>query len=164
MSFASTLPIMMPRKSSEKGSMIGAKMRRLREQKGWSQGDVGASIGRIQSRVAKWELGQGEPEPADIVRIADLFDVDLRYLCDDSKTEPHESGTEKTDMAHGESSWTLTEDEKFLIMLSREVGGARHIASRFLASLSACEEQRPEDPVGPTAPIRVHKRPPHHVE
>ena len=155
MTFASTLPIMMPKKSSPK-SLVGAKIRDLRSARGLTGEDVATAIGRVQSRVSKWEIGQGQPYPADLVRLADLFEVDVRYLCDDSQTEPNKGCTEKTEMARGES-WELTEDEKFLIMLSREVGGARHIASRFLASITACEEER--QPSGTAKPLTVRELP-----
>jgi transcriptional regulator with XRE-family HTH domain len=104
-------------------TIIGGKIQRLRKSRGWSQADLGASIGRHQSRVAKWELGQGKPEPHDILRIAETFDVSLRFLCDDSETEPHQ------EESMGVSE--MNDDEKFLFALAKKVG-ARKIVDHYL--------------------------------
>ncbi len=151
MRFSSTLPLMANRQTKP-DSLIGAKMRLLRESRGLTQGDVAASIGRHQSRVAKWELGQGNPYPADILRLADLFEVSLRFLCDDSDTEPHQA----EDTVSGVTD--MNDDEKFLMALAKKVG-ARTIVDHYLGiSEPAKTEDSPGSPRIAKA-VATHVRP-----
>lgn len=125
--------------------MIGSKIQRLRKSRGWSQGDLGSSIGRNQSRIAKWELNSGVPTPADLMRLADAFGVDIRYLCDDKQQEPAKPDVEEP---------RYTEVEMLVLGLMKQLG-ARTVLDRIVG----CGDPSAEKTSGPIAPIAVHKRP-----
>ena len=95
---------------------IAIKLRRLRQERGWTQADLGQRIGRAQSRIAKWELSEGAPTPADIRALADAFDVSLEYLCDDRSNEPNKP------KAAEPAQPMLTKDQEFLLLLADRMG------------------------------------------
>ena len=66
------------------GNIFGTKIRDLRQDRGLNQLDVATAVGCPVSRISKWEMGQGYPEPASLMRLADVLDVDIRFLCDDT--------------------------------------------------------------------------------
>ncbi len=69
-------------------SVVGRRMRQLRELKGWSQEKVGVAIGIDESssraRISRYELGVHEPAVPTARLIASTLGVPLTYLyCED---------------------------------------------------------------------------------
>ncbi|WP_027379947.1 helix-turn-helix domain-containing protein [Chryseobacterium daeguense] len=56
---------------------LETKLRKLREQKGWSQMDVAHQLDISQSAYNKWEAGQAKPTLQNLQKIADVFEVDF---------------------------------------------------------------------------------------
>lgn len=96
---------------------IAAKLVQLRRQRGWTQMDVATKIGRAQSRIAKWELSEGQPGPGDLLALANAFGVPIVYLCDDKMTEPKQA----------ETTPAMSEDETLILGLIRRIGTDRAI-------------------------------------
>jgi len=74
--------------SSQSVSVVGRRMRQLRELKDWSQEKVGVAIGIDESssraRISRYELGVHEPPVPTARLIADALGVPLAYLyCED---------------------------------------------------------------------------------
>ncbi len=74
--------------SSSVSSVVGRRIRQLREELGWSQEKVGVSIGIDESsaraRISRYELGVHEPPFPPVRRIAEALGVPLIYLyCED---------------------------------------------------------------------------------
>lgn len=74
--------------SSHAVSVVGRRMRQLRELQGWSQEKVGVQIGIDESssraRISRYELGVHEPPVPTARLIADALGVPLTYLyCED---------------------------------------------------------------------------------
>lgn len=74
--------------SSQSVSVVGRRMRQLRELKDWSQEKVGVAIGIDESssraRISRYELGVHEPPVPTARLIADALGVPLVYLyCED---------------------------------------------------------------------------------
>ncbi len=74
--------------SSQSVSVVGRRMRQLRELKGWSQEKVGVAIGIDESssraRISRYELGVHEPPVPTARLIASALGVPLTYLyCED---------------------------------------------------------------------------------
>jgi transcriptional regulator with XRE-family HTH domain len=103
----------MARKKME--SRIAEKLVALRRARGLTQNDVARTIGRHQSRLAKWELGEGVPQPGDLLRLSEMFDVPVAYLCDDSVDDPAE-------VSKGPE---LTQDEVLILGIVRKIGPDR---------------------------------------
>ncbi len=71
-------------------SVIGRRIRALREELGWSQEKVGVAIGIDESsaraRISRYELGVHEPPLPTVRLIAEVLGVPLSYLyCEDDK-------------------------------------------------------------------------------
>jgi len=69
-------------------TVIGRRIRALREELGWSQEKVGVAIGIDESsaraRISRYELGVHEPPLPTVRKMAEVLDVPLSYLyCED---------------------------------------------------------------------------------
>lgn len=78
----------MPSSDPQSVSVLGRRMRQLRELKGMSQEKVGVAIGIDESssraRISRYELGVHEPPVPTARLIADALGVPLTYLyCED---------------------------------------------------------------------------------
>lgn len=56
---------------------LETKLRRLREQKGWSQMDVAHQLDISQSAYNKWEAGQAKPTLPHLQKLAEIFEIDF---------------------------------------------------------------------------------------
>ncbi len=63
-----------------KNNELGKRIKELREYKKTTQKDLAKAIGTDQTRIAKWEKGQIEPDCDTIVKVADYFNVSTDYL------------------------------------------------------------------------------------
>ncbi len=52
---------------------FAAALQRVREEKGWSQDQLGHMVDVTQQAVARWEAGQGMPRPSKRRRLRELF-------------------------------------------------------------------------------------------
>ena len=60
--------------------MIGENIRNLRKQKKLSQMQFADLMGFSRSLIANWEREERDPNTADLIKIADYFDVSVDYL------------------------------------------------------------------------------------
>jgi len=56
------------------------RLRKLRQQRGLSQADLGGEIGVAQSTVGMWESGKREPDFETLLKLARFFSVSVSYL------------------------------------------------------------------------------------
>ena len=59
---------------------IGDNIRRLRWEKGWSQKELADQLFVTKQTVSRWEHGLRSPDVETLVKIADLFDAELKDL------------------------------------------------------------------------------------
>lgn len=59
---------------------FGLRVRELREDRNWSQGDLAAEIGSRRQYISAIELGKTNPKFDLIERIADAFSLSLAEL------------------------------------------------------------------------------------
>ena len=59
---------------------LGARLRQLREARGWSQRQLGSRLEILQSKLSKYESGTHQPSLYMLVRMADVFAVSTDYL------------------------------------------------------------------------------------
>ena len=75
---------------SHNPSIVGRRIKELREQLGWSQEKIGVAIGIDESssraRISRYELGVHEPPVPTARLIAEALGVPLAYMyCEDDK-------------------------------------------------------------------------------
>ncbi len=60
---------------------IGEKIKELRKEKGWSQGELTEMLSVNHNAVRYWEKGINEPSIFNCILLADIFKVTLDELC-----------------------------------------------------------------------------------
>ena len=66
---------------------IGTKIKSLRNMRGMSQNELAKAIGVSRQAITKWESDAGVPEIESLVRISELFDVNLDSLIKDEVSQ-----------------------------------------------------------------------------
>ena len=61
---------------------IGKKIKYLRELKGMTQEELANLLYVSKQAVSKWEKGVTLPDIENIIRLCELFNVDINYLLD----------------------------------------------------------------------------------
>lgn len=118
---------------------FGQRLRRLRKERGLSQDKVGEAIGLSQRGISKLEGDPNHRPYGDtLIRLADLFEVDPRYLLTGAG------------LRHPVTS--LTGDESELLLLFRAVSAAAR--AYFLSRMRDIhrDEYGPQRPPPPPAP------------
>lgn len=126
---------------------IGERIEKARRLRAWSQSDLAAAIGfpsNHQSRVSRWERGDGFPSLAQVVAIADATGVTLDYLLRGAEPEPMQA---------------LTDEERSVLKLFHALGVTEDQALRALA-LAAAEGRPPAS--GPARQLGVRVTTEHH--
>ena len=59
---------------------LADKIKKLREQSGWTQSELAKKLGLTRSSVNGWEMGLSVPSTQYIVELAKLFGVSTDYL------------------------------------------------------------------------------------
>jgi transcriptional regulator with XRE-family HTH domain len=59
---------------------VGQRIRRLRQEREWSQAQLGNRLKTHQKQISSYERGIHVPSADVLIRLAELFDVSLDYL------------------------------------------------------------------------------------
>jgi len=62
------------------GSSVGERIRVVRRERGWTQGDLAEATGVSRSAVAQWETDRAGQIRDNLARIAEALDVSAEYL------------------------------------------------------------------------------------
>jgi Zn-dependent peptidase ImmA (M78 family)/DNA-binding XRE family transcriptional regulator len=73
---------------SDKVARVGQRIRAMREDRGWSQADLAARLGRTQTAVSYWESGNRAIGVDDLVELAEVFGVTTGQLLPDTPRRP----------------------------------------------------------------------------
>lgn len=64
-------------------NIFGANLKRIRDEKGMSQGDLAKAVGICRTDISKWENGKRYPQLIWVYEIADKLGVSVEDLvCD----------------------------------------------------------------------------------
>ncbi len=86
---------------------IGERIKALRSERRWSQGDLAAQLGADAGQISRYENGHIAPSADAIVRLAEALDVSCDYLLvDDAGRRPFRSSVED---ALGDNLLAVTE-------------------------------------------------------
>lgn len=73
-------------------SQIGARIRTVRRERGWTQDQLANAVGVSRSAVAQWETGRAGQVTGNLTRIAATLDVGVEFLMyGDEKRAPAEA-------------------------------------------------------------------------
>ena len=71
------------------------RVRDLRKEHGWSQGELAGKVGADPAQISRYENGRITPSADVVVRIAEVFDVSTDYLLvEDAPRRPFRRGDE----------------------------------------------------------------------
>ena len=71
---------------------IGARIRDVRRERGWTQDQLASIVGVSRSAVAQWETGRAGQVTGNLTRIAASLDIGIEYLMSgDDKRAPTEA-------------------------------------------------------------------------
>jgi transcriptional regulator with XRE-family HTH domain len=66
---------------------LGERIKRLRQERGWSQTQLGQKLGVHQKQISGYEREVHVPSTEVLLRMARLFDVSLDYLAFDDRPD-----------------------------------------------------------------------------
>ena len=105
-------------------SHIGARIKDVRQERGWTQDQLASVVGVSRSAVAQWETGRAGQITGNLTRIAASLDVGVEYLM---------YGTDKrapAEVRQGDELALLRlyrecapEDRQMLVRLARRLAG-----------------------------------------
>jgi|AGTN01.2.fsa_nt_gi Predicted transcriptional regulators len=67
------------------------RVNELRKNKGLTQKQLADHLGIDQTAISNWERGKGLPDLANLVKLANFFDISLDYLMGRDQAEKHSS-------------------------------------------------------------------------
>lgn len=59
---------------------LNERIKQLRKEKGWTQGQLAEQLGVTDKAVSKWEVGEANPDISLLAKLAELFGVSVDYL------------------------------------------------------------------------------------
>lgn len=71
---------------------FGEKLKRIREEKGMSQDELGALLGTSKQVISRYETGQRTPKITTAKEYASILGIPLNYLIDDSSSSVSDNG------------------------------------------------------------------------
>lgn len=72
-------------------SVLDKRLKKLREERGWSQTYVAERLGmKRSSTYANWEYGLRDPDTDTLVKLAQIYEVTTDYLTGASDTMEHQ--------------------------------------------------------------------------
>ncbi|MGH7428441.1 MAG: helix-turn-helix domain-containing protein [Candidatus Methylomirabilaceae bacterium] len=71
---------------------LAERVKQMRNEHGWSQGDLAERIGTDPAQISRYENGRITPSADALIRLAETFDVSCDYLLlDDAPRRPFRS-------------------------------------------------------------------------
>jgi len=84
----------------------------LRIQKGMTQADLAKKMDKDYSTIGKWELGQRNPIMADIIKMADFFNISVQDLVEKDLRITDEKKYDELDILFSKHKDILTDEDK----------------------------------------------------
>lgn len=118
--------------------VIGQRLKKIREEKGLSQGDIENKTGMLRCYISRVENGHTVPSLETVERFAAALDVpvyELFYDGDVGPLTPRLSSPIKPDESGGETQPSL-QDERFLRKLLSVIVGMRERDRQLLLTIA----------------------------
>ena len=94
---------------------ISDRIRKLRQERHWSQAELGERLGVHQKQVSAYERGVNLPSTEVLIKLAEVFNVTLDYLAFEAKGQPAALNIQDRELLRRfEEVDTLSDQEKDL--------------------------------------------------
>lgn len=114
--------------------MMKERIKRARQERGWSQAELARRMSVTQPSVAEWESGRKAPHMKNLVRLAKLLGVGLEWLST-GRGELRPSALSVSEPASA-YEWMLPEERRLLKTFARLQPRQREALLGFLESLA----------------------------
>lgn len=97
-----------PTESAVYDLVLGKIIATLREQRGWTQGELAARVGVTQSTLSRIERGQASPDPYTFRKFAEVFDLGVEEFnrrVDEAMDATKRATQGVTEKAGGSTPW-----------------------------------------------------------
>ena len=68
--------------------IIMVKIAKLRDTKNWTQQELAEQIGEVQRTISFWERGRSMPDPDQLLKLANVFDVPVEWFYSENDLIP----------------------------------------------------------------------------
>lgn len=102
----------------------------LRIQKGMTQEELAKKMDKDYSTIGKWELGQRNPIMADIIKIADIFNISVQDLVEKNLKLNEIKKTDEIDVLYNKTKDILSDEDRELIKYSMQRAIDRYEAEK----------------------------------
>lgn len=94
---------------------INDRIRLLRQEKRWTQAELGQKVGIHQKQVSAYERGANVPSTEVLIKLAEVFNVSLDYLAFEAKGQTAKINIQDRDLLRRfEALDSLSEQDKTL--------------------------------------------------
>ena len=94
---------------------INERIRQLRQEKRWTQAELGQKVGVHQKQVSAYERGANVPSTEVLIKLAEVFNVSLDYLAFEAKGQTAKINIQDRDLLRRfEALDSLSEQDKTL--------------------------------------------------
>lgn len=111
------------------------RIKRARQERGWSQAELARRMSVTQPSVAEWESGRKAPNMKNLVRLAKLLDVGFEWLST-GRGEMRPPPTLSISEPMPAYEWMLPEERQLLNAFARLQPRQREALLKFLESLA----------------------------
>ena len=87
-------------------------LKHLRQEKGLTQEQLGKMMDKDYSTIGKWENGTRSPIMEDVIKLSNLFNVDIRDLIDKDYNTLNNKVYDELDILFSKNKDILTDEDK----------------------------------------------------
>ena len=87
-------------------------LKHIRQEKGLTQEQLGKLMNKDYSTIGKWENGSRSPIMEDVLKLADIFNVDIKDLIDKDYNEDSNKTFNKLDILYSKTKDILSDDDR----------------------------------------------------
>ena len=102
------------------------KLRRLRQEKNWSQENLAEEIGVKRLAIGKYESGQTKPSAETLQKISEVFGVSIDYLLSEDSEKSKGEIKDKTLLEYVAEIEQMNEEEKKFVKFFLDAVIMRH--------------------------------------
>ncbi len=107
---------------------LGERIRRMREERGWTQTELGKKLGVSGTTITRYEKGLRHPDPEGLTKLADVFDCSIDHLLGRESPKQANIGADH----FGERLMQLREDRN---MTQKELAKVTGLSQSYIARL-----------------------------
>ena len=90
-------------------------LKHIRQEKGFTQEQLGKLMNKDYSTIGKWENGSRSPMMEDVLKLSDILNVDIKDLIEGDYNSNKKKSFDELELLFSKNKDILTEDDKEMI-------------------------------------------------